>query len=531
MVELLIKGGMIVDGSGDLPYHADVAVHSGKIVWIGQGEVCAEETLNAEGKVLAPGFVDSHSHDDIVYFWDSANVNKLSMGVTTTISGNCGESFFPVTGPYKNLIMDYFSMFNGKLYQEKFISTEKYLRLLDQTSIGLNAGIYVGHGTLRLAAMGYAGREPTEKEYAVLEGLLSEAMQSGAYGLSSGLLYAPGSFSKTDELIRLGKTVAKYNGVYVSHLRHEGAHLLSAVNEAIEIGRQAGIPVILSHLKVMGNSEKKIGEKVLEAIEKANAEGIAVSGDVYPYDSGATYLPALLPPALLEGGFVEAKCRIMALKESNSLQDLERQLFSSTPQWVSILEVTGYRGVLIISAPYTPEAEGKTLVECAEYMQISPVEALVNLFLMNDVNCMIAMFTNNLEDMVLFIKSPRVAFCSDGVTLSKDTVIHPRTTGSFTKVLRECVREKGMLTIQEAIRKMTSLPCQNIGIRNKGLIRVGYDADLVIFDQDKVAEGSSFADPRRKSIGIEQVIVNGRVKLTKDRILEGKTGLVLKNHR
>lgn len=530
MFDLLILNASIIDGTGKDRYISNVGIKGDKIKYIGKEIIEAHKTIDVDGLILTPGFVDGHSHDDIWYFNDPNNYCKLSMGVTTTISGNCGESSFPVAGKYKKDIIDYFSLFKSPEIIKNFTSVKKYIKLLGKQPLGINAGIYIGHGTIRIATMGYSTKKPSEKQLEKMKLYVEDAMKSGAFGLSTGLLYPPGSFSDTHEIIELCKVVAKYGGIYVSHIRHEGMHLVKAVEEAIRIGKEAGIGVIISHLKVMGKHNEGLSINVLNLINKANHEGLMVSGDVYPYTSGCTYLPALLPVDIVKGGFIKAKERVKEYILTNKLEVLEKSIFTSTPDWVSLLKCAGYEGILILSSPSCPEARNKTIKEFSVELNIKPIEVLLDLFIKDDVNCLIAMFTNTESDMENYIQNPYVMFGSDGITIDENTIIHPRTTGTFPKIIRKYVREKGLLSLEEAVRKMTSLTCEKIGIKNKGVIKEGADADIVIFNKDKITDNSNFIRPYDKSTGIEYVIVNGKIKLRNGKMTDEVSGKVIKRN-
>ena len=386
----------------------------------------------------------------------------------------------------------------------------RYLDQVEKLKLGPNMAFYVGQRTIRIAVMGFENRRATNEEMRKMKDLVREAMESGAVGMSTGLIYPPGVYTPKDELVELCKVVAEYGGVYASHIRNESHDVLNAVSEAIDIGRQAGTPVIISHHKVAGKKNWGKSVETLELIDRANREGIEVSLDQYPYKAGSSLLSATIPPQYHVGGVQKL---IENLKDRENWESIKKDIMDDSSKWENFVLHCGMDGILVPSAKQTPEVEGKSIKEYADKKGIDPFEALFTVLVENEGAALAAYFMADDEDIERIMGHPYTMIATDGILAGPGVKAHPRCTGTFPRVLGRYVREKKVLRLEEAIRKMTSLPALKLGLKNKGLIKEGLDADLVIFDPNTIIDRADYMNPDGTNLGIKYVIVNGRVAL------------------
>ncbi len=527
--DLLIRNGCVVDGTGNPWFIADLGIKKGKIVKIGKvAEKTAAKTIDATGLIVAPGFIDVHSHDDIAFFIDPLNKQKLQQGITTVVTGNCGISFAPVNRKYLSLLEGYTATLVGKSDITKWNSFAEYLDKLDHSEPGMNVASLVGHGTLRIAIMGMENREPTAEELEEMKKLLSQAMEEGAFGISTGLIYPPGVYSKTKEIVELCKVVAEYGGTYVSHIRGEGDTISQAIKEALEIGREANVPVEISHHKVSGKANWGRSVETLALIKEARADGIDVTADAYPYTAGSTMLTALFPPWVYAGG--EQKF-IERVKDQKTRAAIKRDIEEKT-DWFNIIKgAESWKDILIVSSSHHPEYEGKSLLNISQGLNKDPYETLFDLAAEDGSKCMIVIFMMNDEDVERIICDPMVAIITDATFDTGVGKPHPRGFGTFPRVLGRYVREKSLMSLEEAIRKMTSLPAQRFNLKSKGLLREGFDADVTIFNPKNVIDKATYRNPRAKPDGIEYVIVNGSLVLRKNEFTKERPGKVIRRSK
>lgn len=474
-VDLLIGGGKVVDGSGREPRRADVGLRGDRIVFVGDAAragVRAARTIRAEGLVVAPGFIDPHTHtlEDLSNPARKANVNYLTQGVTTVFTGNDGG------GPFR---------------------VAETLAAWRRSGIGTNAALLVGHGTVRQQVLGMSDAAPTPAQLARMKELVGRAMDEGAFGLSTGLYYAPGSFARTEEVVELSRVVAAAGGVYDSHMRDESSYsigLVGSVEETIRIGREAGIPVHISHIKALGVDVWGQSEEVIRLIRRARAEGIEVTADQYPYTASGTSITAALVPRWAEaGGAEELRKRI----EDPAVR----------PRLVAEMEANlkrrGGAQSLLITTARDRALVGRTLEEVARRRGLSPVETAIEIA--RNGGAALASFNMSEQDVENFMRQDFVATGSDGSTG------HPRKYGTFPRKLREYVYHKKLLTLQAAVRAATSLTAETFRLPERGLLRVGYFADVIVFDEATIADRATYEQPELLSVGMRYVIVNGRV--------------------
>ncbi|MGQ9780807.1 MAG: N-acyl-D-amino-acid deacylase family protein [Nitrososphaeria archaeon] len=519
MFDILIKGGRIVDGTGNPWFKADVAIKDGKIARIGQLEKAqAREVVDARGHVVSPGFIDVHSHSDFTIPFNPKADSSIRQGVTTLVVGNCGFSLAPVNRQRRELLLKYISPFlpsKGEL-SLRWSSFSEYLRYEERMKIAPNVVHLVGHGTVRIAVMGFEERAPTKGELEDMKVLVAEAMDSGAFGLSSGLIYPPGIYSETEELVELARVVAKYGGIYSSHIRGEGRMLIESVREAIEIGEKSGVPVEISHHKASGRRQWGKTKDTLAMMEDARVRGVDVTCDQYPYEAGMTSLVTLLPPWVHEGGMDQLLARLRSPRERERIR---RDMVEGVPGWENFVEEVGWGNIYLgyVKTEKNKFLEGKSMAEIAKLKGKSDeFTVLFDLLLEEEGYASMVVFEMGHEDVERVMKHHLSMFGSDSWSLSTYDILHigkphPRFYGTYPRILSEYVREKSLLSLEEAIRKMTSLPAQRMGVWDRGLIKEGLWADIVVFDFENVRDRATYRDPHQYPEGIEYVLVNGRV--------------------
>lgn len=487
--DIIIKNGTIVDGLGAKPIRADIGIFQGKIKTIGSlQEKKAKKVIDAANLMVCPGFIDLHTHTDRGIVDQPEAHNYIRQGVTTVIGGNCGGSKFPIG---------------------------EFLKKVEEKKIAINFCTLVGHNTIREKVMGNADREPSEEELVEMKKMVEQAMQEGAVGISTGLKYIPGAYAKTDEVIELAKVVQQYNGFYATHMREEGQGILEAVQETIEIGKSAQIPVQISHHKITSVDRWGDSEKTLGMVDNARKAGIDVTLDQYPYPATSTGLTVLFPSWALEG---DSKQRIERWNDEKiKPQIIEKIMYN-------IQHDRGGNDLnRILIARYTPEPEleGLTIAQILEKKGIpvtlkAGAELIVQLQLRGMAGekeqVSAIYFCLDDADIERIMKHPMVSHASDGgITKLNVGKPHPRNYGTFPRVLRLYVREKGILTFEEAIRKMTSLPASRLGLTERGCIKEGCYADIVILDPDIVSDTATWKNPHSYPIGISYVLVNGQL--------------------
>ena len=510
-LDLKIEGAEVVDGTGALGSRGDVGVRDDTIVAVGDlSREHAGRTVHAAGKVVAPGFIDMHSHSDWRLWENRRAESKIRQGVTTEVVGNCGFSPAPVAPEFRDELRG-FALHVPPGMDFSWPSFDAYLSALDRGGLALNVAHLVGHGTLRIAAMGFVRRAPTPDELARMRALLAEAMDEGAFGISTGLIYAPGSWSTTEEIVEVSRAAARARGFYASHMRGEGATLLQAVTEAITVGREADMPVQISHLKAAGRPNWGKVADALALIDAARAEGLDVLADAYPYTASSTSLRTVLPDWVLEGGVDAMLGRLRDAGERKRVRDA----VLSTGGESMALRV-GWDNIMIVGTRKRRDAEGRRLAEIAAARKLEPVDAMFELLLDEEGRAGVILFQMDEADLRRALAHPAVMVGSDGSSLAPTGAAaamkpHPRSYGTFPRVLGRYAREERTLSLAQAIHKMTGMPARRLGLRDRGVIREGARADLVVFDARRVIDVATFEDPHRYPSGIEHVIVNGRL--------------------
>jgi len=521
--DLVIKDGWIIDGSGHPGFHGDVGIRGDRIELIGQGiSLPCQRIIDAKGLVVTPGFIDTHSHADAIVLIDPNEDSKIQQGVTTECIGNCGLSLAPVNKQYLIHLQRYVaSIQGGFLLSWNWETMGQYLDQIKAPS--RNIAALIGHGAVRIAVVGPENRKPTPYEMDKMRDLVSESMDEGAFGLSSGLIYPPGVFAETDELIELCKTVARKGGLYATHIRGESDGLVEAVNEAIEIGQKSGVSVQISHHKAGGKKNWGKVKETLDRVEKAKSQGINIHLDVYPYTAGSTMLASILPPWMHDGGLDRALAR---LKDPQIRSRIKREMEQGIKGWENFIEFAGWEGIVIAFCEKEKELEGKSILQIANEMNQEPAETAFDILLEEAGKVVMVIYAMSEEDVRTVMKHPSVMIGTDGIPTSGKP--HPRAYGTYPRVLGKYVREEKIFSLEEAIRKMTSLPAQKFGLQGRGMIAKGMIADLVIFNPATIEEKSTYLNPHEKPEGIEYVLIGGSIVLERTNLLNSQQGRVIR---
>lgn len=496
--DLLIKNGIVVDGSGSPPFRADVGIVGDSIRSVGDlAGSSAEKVIDAGDLIVAPGFIDIHNHSDIPIFETPTADNYVLQGVTTIVVGNCGSSPAPLTDINRP---EYESAMKSTRPEVaiRWASFGEYLDSLEELGPSVNIAALVGNGTVRAAVLGYEDVRPSDKDLETMKDLIREAMEAGAFGMSSGLRYVPSMFADRREIVELARVVARYGGIYATHMRNQGLGLVDSVVESIEVGLESGAGVQISHLKASGRASWGKTSRALALISDYSSRGYDVSADAYPYEAYSMGLLALLPAEYRSGGREEVLKRLM---DPGVVERLRAELATEV-HW---------EDVQIARSPSSERFEGMRVSRVAQELGVDPVEAVVRLLVGDGLATRIVGFSMNPEEVDEVIAHPLVAIGSDGsVTRFGVGRPHPRSYGTFPRVIARHVREKKVLSLPEAVRKMTSLPARKLGIWDRGLIRPGLKADIVVFDYYTIEDTATYVDPHRYPRGIKHVVVNGR---------------------
>ena len=521
MDRIEIKGGLIIDGIGGSPYIGNIYLNDGTITAITHGESLGSDiSIDASGKIVSPGFIDLHSHSDFSFLLEPTAQSKLRQGVTMELVGNCG---FSLCAPLNENSKEDFESWISE-YTDSFDLTWSdfagYIEASKKSGATINLAFQVGHGTVRASIMGYVDRPPTSEELTDMKILAGECLDAGALGLSTGLVYSPGTYSRTDELIAIVEEVSKRNKLYSTHQRDEGndsVGLYVSLNEAIDIGRRTACKVQISHVKCDSKSVWGTADKYLDLLNSAAKEGLDIKGDQYPYNRWSTSLAAgLFPVWALEGGKEETLKRMADEDLRGIIIDDLNKLFDRRK---------GPEAVMIGRYSEDESFEGKNLVQIAKILQTNPAEAVLKLYENSDPVIIEDGIID--EDIEKFVKHPFIAVASDGNSVSKEGILsagkpHPRFYGTNPRFIQKYVNEKKLVSIQEAIRKMTSLPAERLGLTNRGKLIPGYAADVVVMELEKVKANATFLDPHQYPSGITHVIVNGEIVI-EDEKFTGKT--------
>jgi N-acyl-D-amino-acid deacylase len=530
MLDLILKNGRITDGTGNPWYPGDVGIIDGRIAVIGQLEQEAHRVIDVHRQVISPGFIDGHCHSDLMILDHPHSEIKLRQGVTTEVVGNCGLAPAPFFPQHGEQLQSYIEPVLGKTaWAWPWTSVADYMNALASASLSENVATYVAHGALRIAVMGFAKRPASVPELEAMKRLLEEGMQAGAIGLSIGLLYAPGSYTAKEEIAELCSVLPKYNGLLSTHIRGEGNSLIPSVEEVIWIAENAGVSLHISHLKAAG---KRNWGKVLEAMERidnARARGLDVTCDVYPYSAGSTTLTTVLPPWSLEGGIARALERF---KDAAQRKRIREELSQEQDDWDNLVCSTGWQSVRIsaVHSEANRPLEGKSIAEIGELRGQHPVDCMLDLLLEEEGRISIVYFHMSDKDVQQVVGYDRSLIASDSLTCETGKP-HPRLYGTFPRVFAKYVRDDKVLTLEQAVRKLTSFPVQRFRLGKRGLLVPGYAADLAVFDPDTIRDHATFEEPRQYPDGVAHVIVGGKLTMEGERHTRAAEGALIRTQR
>ncbi|MEX1140166.1 MAG: D-aminoacylase [Bacteroidota bacterium] len=508
--DILILNATIVDGTGNPWYKGDIGIRGDKIVSVGLLKgTQAQEVIDAAGKVVSPGFIDMLGQSELSLLVDPRGMSKISQGITTEVTGE-GNSAAPVNDRILDDLKAWSQQHNIAV---NWTDLDGYFRTLEARKPALNVATFVGATQVRRYVIGLDDRAPTPEELDQMKGLVRTAMEQGALGLSTSLIYAPAAFARTEELIELAKVAAQYGGIYVSHIRDEGDKETEALYEAADIAREAALPVEIWHLKVAGKQNWGSMASIVNFINKQREAGVDMTANIYPYPASSTRLSSRIPSWAHDGGVQKLLER---LREPEERKRIRGEVMGKAAGADNSFAATGPEGILIASVQSADlkKYEGMRLSEIAREWKKHPVDAMLDLVLLDSGRVGGVFFSMDEEDVRMAMAQPWVSFCTDGGQKALDGPLsggkpHPRAYGSFPRILGRYVREVKLLSLEEAIRKMTSLPAQRVGLKERGILKPGYYADLVMFDPQTVIDKATFENPHQYSEGIALVLVNG----------------------
>ncbi len=528
--DIVLEKGHIIDGTGSPWYSADIGIRKGRIAAIGQlSGAIAKNHVNVRGRIVAPGFIDMLGQSDLTILVNPHLPSKIFQGITTEITGEGGS-----VAPLNDSIIEASRIsFDHLKIAPDWRTLNQYFARLEQQGIGINFATYVGATQVRLMVLGSGNRAPGPSELSRMKGLVSKAMRQGAMGVSSSLQYAPAPYASTEELVALAAEAAKYGGIYATHLRSEGNAVLTALDEAIRIGREARIPVEIWHLKAAGKSNWGRMTEIVEKIEQARKSGVDVSADTYAYPAWFNDLSAFIPPWAHDGGNLEM---IERLKNSAIRQRIRKDMETPTNDWDNEWqEIPGPEAVLIgvVQNLKLLPLQGKNLLEVSRLRNREPIETLFDLLIEDEAFTSVAVFGMSEQDVTLALLQPWVSVDNDSAGTAPDGLLgrehpHPRAYGTFPRILRKYIREERRLTIEEAIRKFSALPAQRMGLSDRGVLKKGMWADLVVFDPDRIRDLATFEKPNQLSVGMDYVLVNGVPVIEEGRQTRALPGKVLR---
>jgi N-acyl-D-aspartate/D-glutamate deacylase len=527
----IIQGGLVIDGTGAEPFPADVFIHKGKIEAVGPGlDILADAKIfKAENRVVCPGFIDAHAHDDLYLLNRPDCEFKIRQGVTTVIGGNCGVSLAPISEEHGLDAQEQLRLLGDGLSLESrgFYDYRSYLGALDRVGLGINYAGLVGHGMIRLAVMGMSDHAPSTDQAALMRDMLGRCLDQGAIGLSLGLIYAPGAYANIDELVDLSRVVCSRNAIVSAHIRGEGGGVVEAVEEMIILARQSGAAVHISHHKIADPGNRGKSHQTLLLIDRARKDGLAVTADAYPYRAGSTYLAAILPAWALAQGMEKLK----HLLGDNEYRAKLRRSIESDPldRWQSLLTGRGEYRIVISQSRTRPDYVGQIVANIAEAESRSPHDLVFDLVEAEGLGVGMIIHSMAEKDVQRILRHPAVMIGSDGIHVSGGGKPHPRLTGTFPRILGYYVKKLGLIGLSEAVRRMTSLTADTFGLKGKGRLTPGMDGDVIVFDPESIGDQSTYERPYLAPKGIDLVIVGGSPALINGR-LTGK-GLGSTIHR
>jgi len=529
--DILITGGTVIDGTGTAGRRLAVAVERTRIEGLyKEFKASAPIVIDAEGLVVCPGFIDIHTHSDLTLLCNPLAESKIMQGVTTEVIGNCGSSPTPAIGDARDTLIEYAKNLNIEV---DWATLDEYFLRIQNLQTSVNVAALVGAETVRRAVIGPGDMPPDEDQMNSMRNLVAEGMLQGAFGLSSGLIYAPGCYASTEELTSLASVAASFGGIYTSHIRGESSTLVKAVEEAVRIGRDAHVRVEISHHKACGRRNWGSVRKTLLMIEEARSEGVDVAFDVYPYTAACTSLDSVLPPWAREGGFEK---ELERLRDPETRERLKRETNTLTDEWEASAAEDGWESIYPVGFRKTENRrfENRSITDIAKELGKDPTDAAFDLIQEEGMLLYAICHDINEDDVTTVISHPLASIGSDGESVCPygplgESIVHPRSYGTFPRVIRRYAIEKKVFPLEEAIRKMTSWPAERIGIKDRGILSRGMAADIVVFDPNRIKDKATFENPHQFPEGITHVIVNGSVTISEGAHTKERAGQVLRH--
>lgn len=527
-MKVLIKNGLIVNGNNTPPFNGSILLQDDRIAKIAEeiSEDGVDKVIDAAGRAVAPGFIDTHSHSDLQILVNPYNEIKIRQGITTEVLGQDGISMAPLPKEFISSWRKNLAGLDGESDEIdwEYETTDNYLKMMEEGGVGLNESYLVPHGNIRMEAMGLDDRLATPEEIQKMCDITRREMEAGSYGLSSGLIYIPCAYGNTEELVEMCKVVREYDGVFVVHQRSEADTIVDSMKEIIYIGEHSGVKIHFSHFKVCGKNNWKYIPEMNALLDEAKAKGITVTLDQYPYAAGSTMLGVVLPPWAHAGGTDKLMERLANPEDrARMTKDIEEGI----PGWDNFIDFAGFDQIFVTSVKTAKneDAIGKSLVDLAEMRGTDPYNATYDLLLQEENAVGMVDFYGLEEHVIGFLMREEQNVCTDGLLSGKP---HPRAYGSFPRILGRYVREQKILPIETAINKMTKKAATAINIPQRGELKEGYFADLVIFNQDTVSDVGDYVDPMHFPVGIDYVIINGQAVIEEGTYHKLKAGKVLR---